>query len=247
MAFLQPDAHLIVAETGRKCRLGLIARDAANRFWGLTARHVMEEYESTTIKDLAGNAIGAFREAENRFGFSPGHALGQIVCFELERAAIAPDRVNYGVTWPRYAIEDSALLGATIVSVAAADREIGTVVEVDSLADIEFSDGRSLLIEGVIIVALDDAALVRSGQAGTLLLSEAGEAVGLGIATQCDDDTVEMIASPLGPFLARSGLRLWAPSGAHWTDLPHRARHFLNEVLADKGPDLGPPPRTERR
>ena len=246
-AKLQPDAALAIAETDRRCRVGLITRDADNRFWGLTARHVFNGHKQARLKHLRGETVGYYREEENGFGFGPDEAAGQIARFELSRAALHPDKISAGVTWPRYLVEDGCMLGTTVVSTDLKARMIGTVVEVEGLADIEFAQGHEIRMTGAIVVVLDDRSLLQQGHAGTLLLSDEGEAVGIGIAAQESDDEVAIIGSPLGDYLERAGLRPWAPSGAHWSDLSHRAESFLKEVEAERWPDLGYPPRVTNK
>jgi hypothetical protein len=139
------------------------------------------------------------------------------------------------------------MLGTTVVSTDPKARVIGSVVEVEGLADIEFAQGHEIRMTGALVVVLDDRALLKPGHAGMLLLSGDGEAVGIGIAAQATDDEVAIIASPLGDYLERAGLRPWAPGGAHWSDLSHRAESFLKEVEAERWPDLGFPPKVSSR
>lgn len=242
-AKLQPDAPLAIADTDRKCRVGLIARDASNRPWGLTARHVFHGCRQARLRHVRGETVGHYREEDNDLGFAPEEAAGQIARFEIDRRALSPEKIGVGVTWPRYLIEEGRVLGATIVSTDPTARMIGTVVEVEGLADIEFAEGHEIRMIGAIVVVLDDRSLLKPGHAGMLLLSDDGEAVGLGLAAQASDDEIAVIASPLRAYLERAGLRPWAPSGAHWSDLSHRAESFLKDVESERWPDLGYPPK----
>jgi hypothetical protein len=241
MSRLQPDAEIIVAETGRKCRVGLIVRDDAGRYWGLTARHVFEGLHEARLKTPDGATIGAYSSKQGASPFETNKAAGQISRFALESSAVAPDRIAAGVTWPRSAIEEAFALGTSLIPTDPSGAVRGTVVAIDSIAQIGAGES-SIMIEGATIIELDDSSLLRPGLAGTLFISDIGEAVAIGFAAGGEPNRATIIGSPLPAYLEELKLRLWAPSGAHWSDLPRRARAFLGAVKDDLGPDLGPPP-----
>lgn len=242
MVMLQPDAQMIVAETGRKCRIGLIARDGENGFWGLTARHVFAGLDGSRVKGPDGTTLGAYSNVDNASVFAPDHASSQIARFRLLDSAISPDRIAAGVTWPRSVIDEHSALGSRIVANDPSGSVIGTIVAIDSSAPVGFADGDQLTMAGATVVRLEDQSLLRPGLAGMLLVAQSGEAVGIAFAARREDHSVTMIASPLTAYLETTGLRLWAPSGAHWSDLSRRARDFLREVTNQGGPDLGEAP-----
>jgi hypothetical protein len=243
MGKLQPDAPIVIAETGRKCRMSLVARDNQNRFWGLTARHVLAGLDVARIRTPEGRLIGRYSARDDLPVFASTRAEGHIARFALEASAIDPDRIATGVTWPRAPIDEETVLGTAVVTSAPSAAPIGIVVAIDSVAPLASPEGQ-VFVEGSTIVELEDQSLLRPGLAGMLLTSPAGEAVGVAFAASRERGGATIVASPLVRFLDAHELRLWAPSGAHWSDLPRRTRNFVEEIEAQGLPDLGAPPRS---
>jgi len=245
---VHPDAELVRADTGFIFRLGLIAQDRIGNMWGLTARHVFEGTDKAEILTPSGEAFGTYYADDNQPIPGASDPTNQIVRFPIADDLIRPDQIRYDVIWPREPAERGQLLGMAVISTESKDRPIGTIVEVGSLARVELQRGKEpSILSGVIVLCLEDNSLVRTGLAGTLVLLETAEAVGLGIAMQSSDHNFEIVVCPVDQYLKHFDLHLWAPPGAHWTDLPQRVALFLRNARSDPGPDLGRRPEAVLR
>lgn len=244
---IHPDSKLLICENERPCRLGLIARDADNRYWGLTARHVFENQTRARLVLPDGSPVGDFYLEDNEFKIDKNDALKQVARFRIHQPALDADKVHFGVTWPRSSVEEAQILGAKIVSIESRNRIIGIITEANSVARVKFRNTDVYAeMHSAVKLTLQDRTLVRPGMAGTLLLSDVGEALAFGIAVQENETGFHVIGAPIRPYLKLSELRPWAPFGAHWSDLVHRADSFLQQARADEGPDLGGAPHLPR-
>lgn len=240
---INPDANLLVAEAKRACRLALVVRDEENRKWGLTARHVFGDLEKAPVYSGAGSKIGEWRSEDNEHGFTDLDVKRQITRFRFQDHAVSPKSVGVNVTWPRYAKGDGALMGTRIVSISSRERVIGDVTGVNQFSRFIFRERKEeWQVTGAIAIRLVDDNMVEPGSGGTLLLSELGEAVAMGVALQRVGEETFVIGAPIAEYLEETGLTFWAPYGAQWSDLEYRTKSFLEEVSRDKGPDLGPVP-----
>jgi hypothetical protein len=221
-----PDAELRIKEADRSFRLGLLVRDADGGIWGLTARHTFPNH-AVEITLASGEAFTVFDPAQNEPWTPDSDITYQIVRFVVPIGLLNPANLKSSVVWPRDAMEPSRLLGARVVSLASQERIIGTIVETNGLARVRFAaDKDASPITGGAILSLDDERLLRPGMAGSLVISEACEAIGLAIARQRTEIGVEIVVSPVAPYLERNKLTLWAPPGAHWSDLRQRVTMF---------------------
>lgn len=253
MKILYPDAKLVISETDLRCRLGLVVRDENSDLWGLTARYLFGGRNHAEIKDGDGKIVGRYDRSENEGLFAPDDIAWQIARFRLEAGAIDPERIGYTRIWPREVAEEGSLLRLEIASIVTLERSVGTIVEVGCRVEMIFDDAAPVIANNAILLSLRDPTILAPGQAGTLLMSSNAEAVGLGIAVQSAEysssgstDT-EVIAAPLAPYLAKVGLKPWAPAGAHWTDLERRAESFFNQIRGEGVLDLGPVPTFNRK
>lgn len=243
MSYIYPDAKLLVKGSSRNFRLGAVMSDESGSLWGITARHVFGLLASALVVDREGKLIGTYDQAYDCLPSGRTVSLGLLCRFKLEKGAVSPATVSFIRPWPRYALSESEMLGIGVVSASGLRQEIGNITEIGTTVNIDFPEtGTSGRANDAIILSLDDDSVLSPGQAGTVLLSDEGDAIGLGIATRKTGSDTEVIAAPLRPYLERLNARLWVPPGSHWADLSRRTKNFLDVVDRDTKIDLGSAP-----
>lgn len=244
---IRPDMRVRLRETGRDFRLGLIVSDKQRVFWGLTARYVFGDLLKGTIATQDGQPFASYDSEASHAAFDADHAAALVCKVRIDHNRMIPANIEMGVVWPRTLIDEHETLGAMIVTVTAHETEIGEVVETNTVAKLGVGQGAPHWIHGATIVNIDSDRVLPKGDAGTLVISETAEVVGLALGSIQKDSRTDLVVCPLGDYLSKNDLKLWTPPAAHWSDLRNRVNVFTRRVDADHGPDLGPIPSSDMR
>lgn len=238
---IHPDIELSLGELGRSFRLGVIVRDADNKKWGLTARHVFADMDNAEIRDLSGRYISTYCSAENMIVQDSTLAEFQIARFRLDNGLFVGQKPSYRITWPIDHVPVERMSNLNVVSTASYDKHIGMIVSSHAIINVMFDQtAEPRPVRGAVIMAPDDPRILAKGTAGTLILSEAGEAIGLAVAAVKSRHGSDAVVCPLEPYLKLAESKLWAPPGSHWTDLDNKISVFLKQAqLGVRELDLG--------
>jgi len=243
---LNPGTPLQVSSNGKGFRLGFLIRDRDDRVWGLSARHVFDDMEFDTISDKNGTRIAKYHERDqvDKIDSISPH-LGR---FQIRLRHLQPENLSFAGVWPRTAIDPERSLGMRVWSTDDEFSPGGEVIEVDSVVRVKFADAeKAQIIKGLMVVHFADDAFLEPGFAGTPMVTETGEALGIAFAGVRTQNGAKILLCPISQFLRQSGCHLWVPPGAHWSDIDRKLERFIGVVQRNPGPNLGPPPRLRNR
>lgn len=239
---LNPGTALRLKSTNRQFRLGFLVRRKSEIF-GVSVRHIFEPAGFDIILDSNGEKVSTFN-IDNQFREDSARRLA---IFSVRQRHLEPENLNFAGVWPRTAADPGRCLGARIWSTTDEFSSGGEVIEVDSVVRVSFSSERHEVVRGLLLAHFEDDSILQMGFAGTPFVNESGEAVGLALAGISRPTGAHILLSPIHDFLGESDFQLWAPPGAHWSDIDRKLQRFANIASSSMGPDLGPPPRVRHR
>jgi len=228
MSFLvYPDMDLVWRSNSRKFRLSAVVRDLTGDKFGLFARHTLADVNAKDVCTRNGYDFLEYNpEMRGDFG-AESDLSQQLYKMKMHDQFFQPNNILYDTIWPRNYVEGYSLLGKKVFLAHPTFEQIGRVTMTHAVVSLPDSEGkRKQEYTGAIVVTLSDPSAIRAGMVGAQILTSSGELVGFSIARRKDTSSDDLIVCSANKALRLRGMTLWAPPGAHWTDLKYRIQGF---------------------